>query len=150
MKNLFTVEMNISPMKTALTSLGLEPDGSAQKFFTNELTRLSDSYVPMNNGVLKDSVLMEKDGTGIIYNTPYARYHWYGKLAVDPVTGKGAFFKEGYGFWSRPNTKKVITNTDMQYQGAPIRGPRWIERCFIDNKALLIKSTEDFIERNNK
>lgn len=150
MKNLFTVEMNISPMKTALTSLGLEPNGAAQKFFTNELTRLSDNYVPMNNGVLKNSVALEIDGTGIIYNTPYARYHWYGKLAVDPVTGKGAFFKEGYGFWSRPDTKKVITNTDMQYQGAPIRGPRWVERCFIDNKSSLIKSTEDFIERNNK
>lgn len=150
MKNLFTVEMNISPMKTVLTSLGLEPGGAAQKFFTNELTRLSDNYVPMNNGVLKNSVALEIDGTGIIYNTPYARYHWYGKLAVDPVTGKGAFFKEGYGFWSRPDTKKVITNTDMQYQGAPNRGPRWVERCFIDNKSSLIKSTEDFIERNNK
>lgn len=150
MKNLFTVEVDVSQMGMAIKELGLEPNGAVQKFFTNELMRLSDDYVPMNNGPLKNSAIAERDGTGIIYNSPYAKYHWYGKLAVDPVTGKGAFFKEGYGFWSRKDTKKVITNTDMQYQGAPNRGPRWVERCFVDHKESLIQSTEDFTERYNK
>ena len=144
---MFTVSVDVSDAAKSLNCFG--PGGSAQKFFTNELMKLSDSYVPFRNGPLKNSAMMESDGTGIIYNTPYARYHWYGKLMVDPKTGKGAFFKEGYGFWSRPNTPKVLTEKDMQYNGAPMRGPRWVERCYIDNKERLISATAAFAERNN-
>ena len=143
---MFTVSFDVSAVAKAVDCF--EPGGSAQRFFTNELMRLSDNYVPFANGPLKNSARAEKDGTGIIYNTPYARLHWYGKLMVDPVTGKGAFFKDGYGFWSRPNTPKVLTDKDMEYQGAPMRGPRWVERCYIDNQQQLITAIAAFAERN--
>ena len=144
---MFTVSLDCSAVNRAVKCF--EPKGSAQMFFTSELMRLSDKYVPFGNGPLKNSAMIEKDGTGLIYNTPYARLHWYGKLMVDPVTGKGAFFKEGYGFWSRPNTPKKLTDIDMQYNGAPMRGPRWVERCYIDNQSQLINATVEFAERNN-
>lgn len=138
----------MSSIRTAIKDLGLEPGGATQKFFTNELMRLSDNYIPKDNDILSASAMMDKDGTGIVYNVPYARYHWYGKLAVDPITGKGAFFSENYGFWSRPNVKKVVTDKDMEYHGAPMRGPRWVERCFIDNETSLISATQKFMESN--
>ena len=147
---MWAVDIDVSSVKTALNDLGLEPNGATQYFFTNELMRLSNNYIPFNNGVLSASAMVTQGGTSILYNTPYAKYHWYGKLAVDPITGKGAFFKEGYGFWSRPNTKKVISDGDMQYQGAPMRGPRWVERCFIDNKENLIQATQKFAEEQIK
>lgn len=141
---MFNVDMDVSAVADAIKSF--EPGGSAQRFFTNELMRLSDDYVPMNSGVLKNSAKAEKGGTAIIYETPYARYHWYGKMMADPVYGKGAFFKEGYGFWSRPNVEKVLTDKNMKYQESPRRGPRWVERCFIDNKDKLIDAVLEYIE----
>lgn len=145
---MFTVELDCSAVTDAIKKL--EPNGSAQRFFTNELMRLSDDYVPMNSGVLKNSAKAEKDGTGIIYETPYARYHWYGKMMADPVYGKGAFFKEGYGFWSRKDVEKVLTDRDMKYQESPRRGPRWVERAYIDNKDKLIDSVVEVITEGKR
>lgn len=148
---MWTVDVDVSSVKTALKDLGLEPNGATQRRFTEILMNRSDAYVPMDSAqVLKNSAMVIDGGTAILYEAPYARYHWYGKLAVDPITGKGAFFKEGYGFWSRRDVEKVITDRDMQYQGAPMRGPRWVERCFIDHKDELIKKTQEFMEEQIK
>lgn len=139
---LFTVKVDVSSADEVLKKHGLNPGGAVQAFFTNEIMRLSDDYAPFANGVLKNSAYIPPSNDAIIYNTPYARYHWYGKLMVDPITGKGAFFSPTYGFWSRPNTPKVLTNRNMQYQEAPLRGPRWVERCWLDNKDAIIAATE--------
>lgn len=47
----------------------------AQIFFTNEVARLSDPYIPMDTGTLKNSKYIKKDS--ITYNTPYARRQYY-------------------------------------------------------------------------
>lgn len=142
---MFTVKVNISDTDTILTKHGLEPGGRVQRFITNEIMRLSNPYVPNDGaGILASSARISNEGDAIIYATPYARYHWYGKLMVDPKTGKGAFYKEGYGFWSRKGVQKVLTDRDMKYQGAPLRGPRWVERAWLDNKQSIIKATEQY------
>jgi hypothetical protein len=143
---MFKVDIKLDGAEKILEGLGLQEAGSVQKFFTNELMRLSDPYVPFRQGPLKNSAHMTQNGDGIIYNTPYARYHWYGKLMVDPITKKGAFYDPRSGrFWSRPNTPKELTDRDLQYTGGPLRGPRWVERCWIDNKDSIIKATEAYI-----
>lgn len=43
-------------------------------------------------------------------------------ILVDSITGKGAFYSEGYSFWSRPGVAKVETNIDLNYQNG--RGPK--------------------------
>lgn len=151
MGNNYTVQVDMPDAKQIMEQIGLGPRKEAQVFFANELARISDRYVPMRAGVLKNSVTVAKDGSYLEYNTPYARYHYYGKLAVDPKTGKGAmvFTDPTTGnvvFFSRPGVKKVITDKDMKYHEAPIRGPRWVERAYIDNKASLIKSLQKFID----
>lgn len=118
---------------------------NAQRFFANELMRLSADYVPFDTGLLSASARVSASGDAIIYETPYARYLWYGKLMVDPITGKGAFFNEKYGFWSRPGVQKKLTDKDLSYQGAPLRGSYWVQRCFNDNKEQLLSSTAKFI-----
>lgn len=146
---IFTVSVDMPEAKELIESLGLQDSGPVQEWFTSEMARLSDDYVPKGSA---GSFTFGVDGTpnvyisatkdSIVYRLPYARVHWHGKLMVDPVTGKGAFFNEEYGFWSRPNVKKVLSDQDMQYQGAPRRGPRWVERCWIDNKDKILKSIE--------
>lgn len=143
---IYEVNIDLSPLKKVVDSF--DAGGATQKFFTNELWRLSDNYTPFNTGSLKNNVSMSLDGTEIIYNVPYARYMWYGRLMVDPITGKGAFFKEGRGFWSRKDTKKVLTDIPLKYQshGSSLRGSHWAERCFMDNKDYFIESTLKFAE----
>ena len=116
----FDIDIQLAGTDTLLRGLNLEQGGLVQRFFTSEVIRLSDKYVPFRAGILKNSVHPAPDFGAIFYTTPYARYHWFGKLMVDPITGKGSFFDPLEGrHWSRPNTQKVLTDRDMQYQGAP-------------------------------
>lgn len=131
---------------SALDSLDFERvKPQAQKFFSDRLLAESDPYIPYDSGILKSSGRVVDDGNAIEYETPYARYQYYGKLMVDPITGKGAFFSKDYGFWSRPMAQKKLTDRDLKYQGAPTRGSHWVERAWLANKDGLIESTEKFI-----
>lgn len=144
---LFTVKVDFSDAKKVLENHGLEKGGRVQAFFTNEVMRRSDPYVPFSSGPLKNTARITADMDGIVYNQPYARVHWYGKLMVDPVTKKGAFYSPEFGFWSRPKVKKELSDRDMEYQGAPLRGSRWVERSWLDNKDDIIRSTEKFARK---
>ena len=143
---MFHISIDFADAGTILKKHGLHEGGPVQRFFTSEIMRLSDPYVPFRSGPLKNSAHPTPEWDAIIYNTPDARYHWYGKLMVDPITKKGAFYDPRSGrFWSRPNTPKELTNKDLVYTGAPLRGPKWVERCWIDNKDSIIKSTQAYI-----
>lgn len=129
---------------------GVNPGGFAQKFFANEIVKLSDPYVPFKQGVLKNTVVISPDATYIEYVAPYARYHWYGKLMVDPITKKGAFFSPDYGFWSRKGVPKELTDRDMSYIGAPQRGPKWVERMWQSDGKQICASVERLINDGRK
>lgn len=53
----------------------LGKDGEAQKFFTSEVARISDDYVPMRSGDLKNIKTVSQHQ--IRYTQPYARRQWY-------------------------------------------------------------------------
>ena len=139
------VTVNIDPT-AILKSKQLGKGQKVQQFFANEVKRVSDNYVPMKDGALKNNVSIDTDGSGITYHSPYARYHWYGKKMVDPEYGVGAFYSEDYGYWSRPGVKKQLTDIDLNYTGAPMRGPKWALRAFADNKEALETAIEKYIE----
>ena len=104
-------------IQQTLARRGLEERGKAQQFLDNEVIRTTDSYVPLDSGKLKQSAISgTKVGSGkVVYNTPYAKYQYYGKLMV----GKAP---------------KTLTNKDLQYQsGDSKRGSFWFERSKADN-----------------
>ena len=142
---MFTVDVKFSGADAIMKQMGLGAGGRVQKFFSSEVMRMSEPYLPFKAGALQASARLTEKGDGIIYDTPYARYHWYGKLMVDPITKKGAFYNPQTGrFWSRPNTPKELTNKDLVYRGAPMRGPRWVERAWIDHGDEIIKAVQDY------
>ena len=112
-----TVMANLDDAGTMLRKRGLEPSGRIQKLFTNEVARLADPYVPMQQGILKNTRIIEDDG--IIYNQPYSRYHYRGKLMVG-------------------RAPKKLTDKDMTYHGAPKRGPYWDKRMWADKKSVIL------------
>jgi len=121
------INIDLSNAPKIISKLGLNAGGKAQLFFTNELMRISDPYVPFKQGALKNSARIVEQGTAIEYNTPYARYQWYGKVMVG----------------SKP---KVVTDRDLVYRGGALRGKMWVARAFNDNKQMII----DMVERSMK
>lgn len=130
------LELNL--VDEALDKRKLSIGGTGQKFVDSECIRLMKPYTPNLNGVLIDSATRNTViGSGkIVQNTPYARYHYYGVLYVDPITKKGAFFDAKTGrFWSRSNTPKIPSDRTMKYNTtkSPLAGSHWFERMKKDN-----------------
>lgn len=145
-ERLFDVTVNFPETEALMEQFGVEPGGRVQQLFANELLGYSDDYVPWAGGALARSATIELDGSAIRYNTRYARVHWYGKVMVDPITQKAAFHDEKSGrFWSRKDVRKEVSDRDMKYQGAPMRGPRWAERAWIDHEDEILHSLKSAI-----
>jgi len=96
----------------------------AQMFVDSEVLRLSEPYLPFQSGMLRTSgILGTVIGSGeVVWNSPYARYLYYGKVMV----GKAP---------------KKVTNKDLTYYFAPMRGAFWFERMKKDKgQSILDKS----------
>lgn len=112
---------NLDDVGSMLRKRGLEPSGRVQRLFTNEVARHSDPYVPAQSGILKNTHIITPDGDGIIYNSPYARYQYYGKVMVG-------------------RAPKQLTDRDITYRGAPKRGAFWDKRMWKDKKSVIMDS----------
>ncbi len=117
MNSKMTVVTNLDDVGTMLRKRGLELNGRVQKLFTNEVARYADPYVPMQQGILKNTRIIEDDG--IIYNQPYARYQYYGKVMVG-------------------RAPKKLTGRNLTYHGAPKRGAFWDRRMWADKKNVIM------------
>lgn len=69
------IRMQIDPVDKILLKRSLGKNGKGQRFFTHEVRRLSDPYVPKRSGILKNTAVETE--TSITYNTPYARRQYY-------------------------------------------------------------------------
>ena len=101
---------------------GIQSGGDVQKHIDSEVLRLSDTYVPLDTDDLKKSGQRATEiGSGIVqYNTPYARYQYYGRVMVGTAP-------------------KQVTNIPLTYQGAPKRGKLWFERMKADHKTAILQ-----------
>lgn len=130
----------MKPTSQIIARLGLEPNGQVQKFFTNTCYRYMDKYVPMKNGDLRTNVDIQADK--IIYESPYARYMYYGKKMVMP-NGKSAFYSPNYGFWSEKGGKKTVTDEDLIYH-TPGTGPYWDKKMVANEIDDVIKEVQSY------
>lgn len=69
------IRMQLDPKDQILLRRSLNKNGKGQRFFTSEVRRLSDPYVPRLTGRLKTDAT-EAIST-ITYNAPYARRRYY-------------------------------------------------------------------------
>lgn len=131
-------EMEFEFLNKELEKRCLEEKGLAQTYVDGECIRFMKKYSPYKNGTLYESSLKNTViGSGlIVQDTPYARYQYYGKLYVDPITKKGAFHDPKTGrFWSRPGVTKIPTERDLKYDQSrsPLAGSHWFERMVKDH-----------------
>ncbi len=123
------VVVNMNSAAEMLRRRGLEPGGRVQKLFTNECARHMDPYVPMQTGILKNTRDIEDDG--VTYRGPYAQFQYYGKVMVG-VRSRSA--------WAKPGERKVVTDKDLTYHGAPMRGPLWDVRMWADRGRAILNA----------
>ena len=112
---------------------------SAQKFVDSECIRLMVPYTPMLNGILmKSAVLGTEIGSGeIVYQNPYSRYQYYGKLMVSSVTGSA---------YATMGEKKVLTDVDLVHSTHrhPLAGPFWFERMKKEKLPQIIRGAAKY------
>ncbi len=121
----------LNNLQTILAARSLQTGGQVQQYIDSEVLRLSDPYLPHNSGGLKDAGIDgTKIGSGqVIWNGPYARYLYYGKLMVGSNGSS----------WVRHGEKKHLTDKNLTYQGAPKRGSYWFERMKAAHRKEILK-----------
>lgn len=121
-------------------SLNMQPVGAkvdlAQYALDTQVWQDVQKYMPRDTGTfISDTNELNATQTGKVYlyppESPQGHYLYEGILYVDPITGKGAFYDEEYGFWSRPNVAKIPSDRKLTYSN-PYATPQW-GKTAIDN-----------------
>jgi hypothetical protein len=94
-------------------------------------------YVPFNQSILSNSVHTE-NGDEIVWNGPYARFLYMGKLMLDD---RGSA-------WALPNTQKHVVDKDLTYskEGHSKAGAHWFERAKEDYLDTWIETVRKAVE----
>ena len=127
------VKVNMKPVNTILTRLGVDKNGEVQRFVTNTINRRITRYMPFRAGVLATKLKMVKSATEIEVLGPYARYQYYGK-AMEGVA------------------PKTVTDRDLQYDKTknPQAGPFWDRRMMAAEGKQIAAETQAYIDRGKK
>lgn len=117
------LKTKMTPTQKILLKRHLNNNGEAQRFFTNEIRRLSDPYVPKDSGTLKNDV--EVGVNTLTYAQIYSRYQWAGKVMA--------------------GNPRRATSKNLRYNGAPKRGKEWTLRMWADRGNEIVKSVATFV-----
>lgn len=116
-----TVRIKMDSTQKILLKRSLNKDGKAQEFFTKEVAKYSDNYIPFKTGRLKN-MMVEIETSKIIYNAPYARKQYY--------TNKG-LGKQGTSIGG-------------------LRGKQWDRRMWNNRGNEIVKSVAQFVGGRTK
>ncbi len=108
------VRLNLDSEQKILLKRNLNKNGKAQKFFTSEVRRMADAYVPFQQGILKNTARVETNR--IIYTAPYAKKMYY----------------ENKGYGNQGTSK------------GGLRGKQWIPRMWVDKGKNIVDSVAGF------
>lgn len=111
------MSFKMQPTSIIKANLGIEPNGKAQKFFTNTCYRYMDKYVPKDNGLLREIVTI--DNNSITYEQEYAHAQYIGRV----------------------NGGEVVNYT------TPGTGPYWDERMKSVDMSTVVKEVQNYIDK---
>lgn len=122
-----TVELRWNP---SFQDIWEDRFNEAQKYVDSAVLRYNSRYIPFRTGFLNQSgTLGTVIGSGmVVYNAPYARYMYYGKVMRD-ANGRAMFGM----------APKHVTEEPIQYHGAPQRGDFWFERMKAAHKDTILR-----------
>lgn len=129
-----------------LQKRGLQPNGAAQRFLVSECDRYMIPYMPYRSGMQIKNRYLTADG--VVYNGPYARYLYYGKVMVDSETGKGPAHIPDVGYRFRRGAVLKATSRDLEFDKTknPLAGAFWDRRMWADNRTAILDAVQRYIE----
>lgn len=133
--------------KEFVNKFGVGEGGHVQKTVDAAVIRECFPYVPFDEGILAGSANTATEiGSGeIVYDTPYARYLYYGEVYGPniPIVENGVIT----GYRSPP--EKFPTGRPIQYSTDknPMAGPHWFDRAMADHKDDVLKEAQDAANR---
>lgn len=106
----------------------------AQYWLDGQVFTDMEKYMPFRDGNMRNvsaimSRSMQGSGQVIAGAPPYGRFHYEGKVMVDPVTGSP---------WARAGAKKVVTDRDLVFDKTA--HPRATDHWFDAAKEQYVKS----------
>ena len=126
---------------------GVGVGGSVQKVVDAAVIRECGPYVPHDEGILEGSAsTATKLGSGeVIYDTPGARYLYYGEVYGPniPIVENGVVT----GYFSPP--EKHPTGKKLQYSKEvnPLAGSHWFDRAMADHGEDVLKEAQNAANR---
>lgn len=100
----------------------------AQYYLSEQYLQACRARMPLRTGSLQQLSHTDDEGRKIVFPGPYARFLYYGKVMVDPVTGSP---------WAREGAQKVVTEKDLTFSN-PSATARWAEVAWAqDGKAIM-------------
>lgn len=137
------LEWKKSPKEIAKEKVG---GGDNMLFLANQAAELMDPYVPADNLVLAQNIVITADDERghITYASPYAHYQWEGELYGPnyPITDGG----EIVGFYSPPHktpTGKRLQHSDFRH---PLATDHWDKAMMTARKDDLAKAYENHLK----
>lgn len=142
----FEIEAFLPNQQEIMQEYGLEDNGRVQQVIDTSFIHYMRLKMPQEIGIMIANTRNPQSGL-VTVETPYAHYMNEGIKYVDPITGKGAFYNENYGFWSRPNIRKIPSNESLNYHGGANRGAHFTERTISENFNDILSEAQKEIDK---
>lgn len=147
------IKIEINPTPAILKAHGLDKNGAVQRFHTQKVMDRIQRYMPYRSGAMIKRMIAATNINNplIIIPGPEVRMLYYGKVMVDPVTGAAGFLTK-YGWRSRPDVPKVLSNRDINYTKTknPLAGPYWDKRLLAAERDAMVADLERFIKTRGR
>lgn len=143
------VKVQMRPVSTILTRLGVDKNGDVQKFVTHTINRRITRYMPYSSSALSTKLKFVKSPTEIEVLGPHAAYQYFGKVMVNAKTGKGPMNIPGVGLRYKKGTILKVTDRDLEYDKTkhPKAGPFWDKRLMAAEGKAIAAEAEAYVRR---
>lgn len=123
------IRVNMKPVNTILSRLGVDRNGDVQRFVTNTVNRRITRYMPYRSGALATKLKHIKSSTEIEVLGPYARYQYYGKAMTGPAP-------------------RTVTDRDLNYDKTkhPLAGPFWDRRMMQAEGEQIASEVQNYVK----
>lgn len=118
----------------------LQRGGPVQCFIDSEVMRYMSPLMPRQDGTMISSMITNTVvGSGYVnVATPYARFQHEGKVMIYEPTGST---------YAPKNGKKIVTDKNLEYNGAPDRGAFYFERMKRAHEKDILKGAQEVAKK---
>lgn len=145
-----TATLTMKEANEIIRNKGLNPNGDAQAFHTQNVLRRIKKYMPFVSSSLYKITQIQTDirKPEIVTDAPQAKYLFHGKVMIDPKTGVAGFLTSA-GWRSRKGCMKVVTSRDLEYDKTknPAAGPYWDRALSVAEGTAMAADLQRYMNR---